>query len=272
MCYNNIPVGDYMTKQEYIKKFNLIATKSIKDLNTLYSFDFNLSDHEINYDKSFNIYEILKDFTVLRQAIKYKYWFLKDNNIANDMDVFSYIKEEDYELLQFLLRYPNPQIYNKGVIAYLNLYCKNDTYYAEVTNCFKPDDVHFDSKQVDINPILIKDYMTLGRKYTKLISSYRELKKYFGKSYYEGELNFGLMLDGDLLSDINYYKLSFGLTKVDFEVIFDKDLNVIAIERINTKLDFKDEDIIDIAKSIYMHKKIIKNIIPSKTKDRQKIK
>ena len=39
-------------------------------------------------------------YTPNDKAIKYKYWFLKDNNIANDMDVFSYIKEEDYEIIK----------------------------------------------------------------------------------------------------------------------------------------------------------------------------
>ena len=258
-----------MTKEEYIKKYNLIATKTIKNVSTLYDYNFNIDNYDINYDKSLNVFNLLDEFNILHYCIQSDYDSFEKINIAKDMDIYSYKCEDNVEIMQFLLRYPNFDIYNKGTIAYLNLYGTNDTYYANITSESNSNDY----VDVDINPYIIMYYLYLGRTYTKLISSYRELKRYFGKSYFEGEINFGLMLNGDLLSKINYYKLSFGLTKVDFDIVFDDHLSIKDIKKYNDKLDFKDNDIIEIARSIYMSKKIIKDIIPSnRVKEKQKTK
>ena len=256
-----------MTKEEYIKKYNLIATKTIKEVSSLYDYNFNIDNYNINYDKSLNIYNLLNEFNKLYYNIKYNYCLLDKFNIAKDMDVFSYKNENGIELMQFLLRYPNFNIYNKSTIAYLNLYGTNDTYYAQITSDIDSDDY----VDVDLNPYLIKEYLYLGKTYTKLISSYREFKRYFGKSYFEGEINLGLMLNGDLLSKINYYKLSFGFAEIDYDIVFDDLLCVKGIKKHNDKLTFTDNEIIDIAKSIYISKKIVKDIIPiNKVKEKQK--
>jgi len=208
--------------EKYKKYYNMLSTLSAS-INEMCNNSFNEID--IDTSNSITFYDLILTFNNLYQEFKQHLSTLPNLNIGTGITFLSMESIDDRIIfIELNVEKSNTCLDDDFDIR---LIYKNGIYYHQI---LKEKGQHDEEKsnKIYINPAIIKDYVDLAKEYEPLLKAYSYLKNAF--IYGNGSTTLFSTITGDIMQELNEFKLAFGTNfrngEIHFNITFDlaKDL------------------------------------------------
>lgn len=254
---------------EYIKKWNLIFTNTLKE-EDFCRVDFDLTQTKVNYCDSISMFHFLSSFNKLYLKFKKDYEKIDKLNFEKYLEVLSFdqfvFDQDYYRNLIFHLKKSNITD-QKDTLLYIREV--NGIIKPFVTNHMNPYDQNYYCKNVKLNLEIAKKYLDLFEQYHLLLDMYNYLKnnQIFGKSAYF-IFTFIDNRESNLLEKLNQINLNFGCNYFNSENYVELSIKLgcdFELNYTDCKLTLENKNILanpseydKLFKEIYIHKKYTK--------------
>ncbi len=240
MCFLGVVL---MNSQEYLKKYNLVSTRSVERIEDLIYPDYNTDLATINYNNCINVYELIRDFNKAYHEFKKDFSTLTTIDVLNEYNISSYYESPCFQSL----RYSNKEY----VLNFLNI--------GSSYKLIKNDISNIEGKtNLNIDPEIVKSYLEFGSKYQDLINKYNVIVNTLNYLNINNGIVVSLKFDNNDINNLNFIMYSFGIYGTIFIVKYLLDDNLTLDAASNASYyKFNEEEIENIAKNIYLDKSFV---------------
>ena len=232
-----------MTSVEYLRDYNLVSTRSVGRMDDIIYSEENTNLASTNYTNCINVYNLINDFNREYQEFKKEYSELESLDELKKYNLAYYYETPTFQTL----RYVN----HLNMLNFLNIGENYKLIKSSVHNLDGKENLNLDSN-------IVKKYLEFGKKYQCLINKYNVISTSLSSLNLNNGVVMSLLLDKQDINDLKYLVYSFGIYNIDFILTFNLG-NELSLDYIsNASLyKFSDEQIVDIAKHIYLDKSFV---------------
>lgn len=254
-----------MELTDFIYDFNLVTTKTAKDIYESCMIINSGREKEIDYANSVNLYELVRIFNDSYKEYLHDKDYLKKiiSTLGKEFYYFEHLVDEDFSFITFEVIDPFTNIFDekKAFVRFVN---RDDNYYAKADNgknCFHSK---YKEKSLNLNKEEIKTVLEIVRRNNLFLESFHDLgyKFIFGN----GTTTVTSQIEGDIFDKLTTFTLSFGnsyfngtdFIKIEFslgnnlEILYDKSSITIEDEDIE-KVEDKKRLIDELLNGIYIN-------------------
>ena len=225
-----------MNKDDYIKKYNLVATRSVERFEDVLYSDCSLAS--ITYSNCINVYELIEKFNKLYLNFKNDFNKLFQLDLLSEYHLTSYYETSHFKSLIYSNR--------EAMLNFLSIgnHCK----------LIKSNLCDLDNKtNLNIDENIVKSYLEFGNKYQEVINEYNVICNMLSELNINNGIVLSLEFNSDNINELDTIMYSFGLYNTNFRLTYKLGEKLTLLNVSNASLyDYSESDIENIAKNIYI--------------------